>query len=206
MAIAWRPSYRKRELLKDLDDQEIERLWSGVDVKGYGLTERDAEWEHCRRTCGKEDISTPMTAPDTQPQDTQSAAALWWEALQVMGGEPSEWTGDRWTIEVGPVTLLWNKPLGLFSQWNAMAGQYGGIDHWDLFGLAVEWIEARGEWFVEICSTRVDRYDGPSQWHFVADTRPITSGWLSASADTLPTAAARWIVEHGPKIAKETTP
>src|SRR5690606_1166120 len=115
------------------------------------------------------------------------------------GGEPPEWTGDRRTIEVGPVTLLWNKPFDSFSQWNAMAGQYGRIDHWNHYCLAVEWIEARG------CGPAFGRVITGEKVEYACTVylSLVSSIGVTSLSCSFPTAAARWVVEHGAKIAKE---
>jgi hypothetical protein len=66
-------------------------------------------------------------------------------------------------------------------------------DGWLLFGLAVEWIEARGGITHHFRHRDSDYEFGV----FVMD--------VSVHGATLPTAAARWIRDHGDKIAKETT-
>lgn len=131
-----------------------------------------------------------MTAPDTQ--DT---TALWWEALQVMGRTP-QYDGDTDSEYIqNPLTMG-------HDAWKQGDMVLIHVDHWNLFGLAVEWIEARMKHPGMIATMMTT--DGKG-WGFSV-VHPVWFTPIDEVATTLPEAAARWIVEHGPKIAKEPMP
>lgn len=112
---------------------------------------------------------------------------LWWYALQVMGYEVEELYSTIWRLGVGCGRITWYADTGLSIR---------DIDDWQLFGLAVEWIEARG------CAVSIYKHWGPNEfWSFGAHDRQMPPP--CCYGNTLPDAAARWIVEHGHKIAKE---
>jgi hypothetical protein len=76
-------------------------------------------------------------------------------------------------------------------------------DPWNLFGLAVEWIEARGylpkmrRW---VCPPE-DPLDTGAVYGWEFD---VTYERRFTTAPTLPTAAARWLVEHGHLLCDAT--
>lgn len=67
-------------------------------------------------------------------------------------------------------------------------------DQWNILRLIVEWIEARRcDW---------ETISGEGFRLFGARVRGF---FIHADGDSNPLAAARWVCEHGPKIAKEET-
>lgn len=132
--------------------------------------------------------------------DTTDITELWREALEVMGAtfNRSQVYGKRTPEEPDPISL-WYKSARLMESWdNGETWKFLRFDRgdWWRFGLVVEWIERRGgilgSW---------DGRDGLLRIYMGGDE----VGYEEASAPDLPTAAARWVVEHGQKIAEETT-
>lgn len=124
--------------------------------------------------------------------------ALWWYALQVMGGEVKAYDEDDEEMVHYAVEL----PTGSTMEWRGdyIWGYGDQCDtEWNLFGLAVEWIEARG--MIIQCHVRPLE----KNYWFGAQTSDDRFGVLWCEAPTLPDAAARWIVEYGAKI-KEAKP
>jgi hypothetical protein len=116
--------------------------------------------------------------------------ALWRDALEVMGYEVADNDGDLCAIVPRDGGWIWYVDLE---------------DTWNLFGIAVEWIEARG-WRTSMESDVTD-----SAFKFavlIYDNENLC--WQGTEcaiwSNSYPTAAARWIVDKRDlfdKIAKE---
>lgn len=104
---------------------------------------------------------------------------LWREALGVMGYEIVENNAYCWPHVMATDVML--------------------DDEWNLFGLVVEWVEARMQHpgYIAAMKATDGKGWGFAVWH---------PHWLAAvdtEAETLPLASAKWVCEHGRKIAKE---
>ena len=105
----------------------------------------------------------------------------WWYALQVMGRKPMLM---KQTAVINDLTYVLS---------TGEVRSTGRYSPWEKFGLAVEWIGERrgilGSW---------DDREGLLRIYMGGDD----VRYEEAQAPTLPDAAARWIVEHGHKIAE----
>lgn len=112
----------------------------------------------------------------------------WRTALEIMGYEIDEDETGWEYVSKDESPDFW-RPVGL-------------DDPWQLFGLAVEWIEARGG----LTSHGRLREADPQWFNVQLSTKEDDTPFLEqlySEAPTLPDAAARWIVEHGGKLEKE---
>jgi hypothetical protein len=116
--------------------------------------------------------------------DATDTTALWREALEVMGYEVADNDSDLCAIVPRDGGWIWYVDLE---------------DTWNLFGLAVEWIDERKGLRKLSINETLTGYS----LSLIHHAKP--SDYFSTHADTLPTAAALLVVEHGAKIAKETT-
>lgn len=104
--------------------------------------------------------------------------ALFWYAVQVMGYDCFCGTDDFYILAPDRMGLVYS------------------TETWNLFGLAVAWIEARGY------ATAFQHLPVSTIYEF--DAGPIRGGiTLQSEGSSYPLAAARWLVEHGDKLAKE---
>lgn len=124
----------------------------------------------------------------TAPTDTTDTPALYRRACEVMGLPIIDNSGGYFEIEL---------PAG-----EGTVRYIPGECEWEIFGLIVAWIEARGK----LTAHQSYRKGLTETLEYVEfEVYDLHSGYFvrhgKSSAPTLPLAAARWVVEHGAKIA-----